>query len=494
MSNINLSKSKYCRAKQCNKILWLDKNKPEEAVPTTSESVLKTGTKVGELARKYFGKFINIEYNQEDLSRMIAETELYLQDAPNIITEASFNYKNNFCSVDILKNDIDGLEIYEVKSTTEVKEINIDDVAYQVYVLKGLGYKIKSVNIMYLNNKYVRHEELDLHQLFSIENVTEIAFSKQEEIKEKILEINEYMQNQEEPDKEIGMQCFKPYPCAYWNYCTRNLPEKNVFSISGMMTKKKLKLYNKGLYRYEDLINENINENYKQEVEVELTEEIIIKKDEIREFIKTLYYPLYFLDFETFQQAIPEYEGTRPYQQIPFQYSLHYIENEKGELKHTEFLAEVGKDPRRSLAEKLVRDIPKDVCVTAYNMSFERRVIEELAEQFDDLRVELLKIHDNIKDLMIPFKKRWYYIKEMEGSYSIKFVLPALYPNNPEYDYHNLSVVHNGEEASSIFASLPDRNKEEQDKIRKALLEYCKLDTLAMVKVWEKLKEKAYGL
>ena len=490
MSNINLSKSKYCRAKQCDKILWLDKNKPDVAVQTTSDSIFKTGIKVGELAKKYFGEFINIEYNHGDLSRMIVETEAYLQNVPNVITEASFNYKNNFCSVDILKNDIDGLEIYEVKSTTEVKDINLDDVAYQVYVLNGLGYKIKSVNIMFLNDKYLRQGKLDLNQLFNIQDVTNVAFSKQEEIQRKILEINEYMQCQEEPNRKIGMQCFKPYPCAYWNYCTRNLPKKNVFSISGMMTKKKLELYNKGIFRYEDLINENINENYKQEVEVELTDEIIIKKDEIREFVKTLYYPLYFLDFETFQHAIPEYDGTRPYQQIPFQYSLHYIERENGELKHTEFLAEVGKDPRRSLAENLVRDIPTNVCVTAYNMSFEKRVIEELAEQFEDLRDNLLKIHNNIKDLMIPFQKRWYYIKEMEGSYSIKFVLPALYPNNPECDYNNLLIVHNGEEASNIYESLQDRNKEEQDKIRKALLEYCKLDTLAMVKVWEKLKEK----
>jgi len=122
-------------------------------------------------------------------------------------------------------------------------------------------------------------------------------------------------------------------------------------------------------------------------------------------------------------------------------------------------------------------------------MSFERSVIKRLAEQFEDLREDLLKIHDNIKDLMIPFQKRWYYTKEMEGAYTIKMVLPALYPNNAEYDYHNLSVVHNGSEASSAFANLVDKNKEEQETIRKALLEYCKLDTLAMVKVWEKLKE-----
>jgi len=326
MNKICLSKSKYCRAVQCNKMLWLDINKPEEAIQTTDESIFITGSKVGELARGYFGDYISIEYSEDGLSKMIEETEIHIQNAPNIITEASFCYQNNFCSVDILKNDVDGVEIYEVKSATSVKNINLDDVSYQVYILQGLGYKVKSANIMYINDEYVRQGEIELQKLFNIEDVTEIAFSKQDEIKNKIREISEYMQKQDETEQNIGMQCFEPYDCAYWKHCTKNLPEKNVFSIHNMWKSKKLDLYNKGIYKYEDLVNENINETYKQQVEVELTGESVIKKDEIREFMKTLYYPLYFLDFETFQQAIPEYDGIRPYQQIPFQYSLHYLE------------------------------------------------------------------------------------------------------------------------------------------------------------------------
>ena len=156
---------------------------------------------------------------------------------------------------------------------------------------------------------------------------------------------------------------------------------------------------------------------------------------------------------------------------------------------HKEYLAEVGIDPRRELAERLIKDIPTNVCVLAYNMGFERGVIKHLAEQFEDLRENLMKIHDNIQDLMLPFRHREYYQKEMEGSYSIKAVLPALFPNEPELNYHNLPVVHNGIEAQNIFASLSSKTKEEQQIIRDGLLKYCKLDTLAMVKVWEKLKE-----
>lgn len=489
MNNIYLSKSRYCKAKQCNKILWLDKNKPEEAVPKTSDSVLENGTKVGELARQYFGEYINIDFD-EILSNMIENTKINLKNVPNIITEASFNFNNNFCSVDILKNDIDGLEIYEVKSSTEVKDIYLDDVSYQVYVLKNLGYRVKKASIMYINNQYVREGKLDINQLFNIDDVTNIAFSKQEEIRNKIEELNEYMQNIKEPAKDISMQCFKPYLCPYWEYCTRELPEKNIFSIKGgMHTEKKFELYDKGIITYEDILTTNINEKYRQQAEIDLSNEIIIKKDEIRKFMKTLSYPIYFLDFETYQEAIPQYNGTWAYEQIPFQYSLHYIEKEDGELKHKEFLAEAGIDPRRILAERLVEDIPMNVCVTAYNMGFEKGRIKELANLFDDLKEHLMNIHDNIKDLMIPFHDRLYYTKEMNGSYSIKYVLPALFPNDPDLDYHNLPVVHNGGEASSAFVDLINHEKEEQEKIRNELLLYCGLDTLAMVKVWEKLKE-----
>ena len=256
-----------------------------------------------------------------------------------------------------------------------------------------------------------------------------------------------------------------------------------------MRNNDKMRLCKQGIYDFKNIINEDINEKYKQQIEFEISDKYpYIDKERIRDFLKNFYYPLYFLDFETFQQPIPKYDGIRPYMQIPFQYSLHYIECENEELHHKEFLAEAGVDPRRKLAEQLVKDIPTNVCVLAYNMRFEKMVIKELAEVFEDLRDTLIKIHDNIQDLMIPFYERMYYCKEMQGSYSIKYVLPALFPNDDELDYHRLPVVHNGSEAMSVFANLNEKSKEEQEIIRKGLLEYCKLDTLAMVKIWEKLK------
>lgn len=489
MNEIHLSKSKYCRAIQCNKMLWLEKNKPEEKGEMDNQAVLDNGTKVGELAKGIFGKHTNIEYD-ENLDKMIYDTKEALKESSNIITEASFKYKNNFCSIDILKVNGNSVEIYEVKSSTEIKDIYLDDISYQFYILNKLGYKVTKASIIYINNQYIRHGELNLSEFFNSEDVTDIVQEKQKEIESKIKEINEYMKQEAEPKQEIGMQCFKPYQCQFWKYCTKHLPEHNVFQIRKMHKDKALKFYYEGKINFKDLLEEEMNWKFKQQIEFEeFNYEPHIDKQKIREFMKNLYYPIYFLDFETMQTAIPEFDNSKPYQQIPFQYSLHYITKEDGELLHKEFLAESGMDPRRKLAEQLVKDIPKDVCVTAYNMMFEKGRIKELAEIFPDLSEHLMNIHNHIQDLMIPFSERMYYCKDMQGSYSIKYVLPALFPNDPELNYHNLPLIHNGGEAMNIFPKIKDMSKEEQKKARYGLLKYCELDTYAMVKVWEKLKD-----
>ena len=495
LKNINhLSKSKYCRAIQCKKILWLDRYKEEEKISKASENILNNGTKVGELARGIFGDYTNIQYNP-DLSKMIHDTKYAIENKVNIITEASFNYNNNFCSVDILKNNQDGLEIYEVKSSTQISDIYIDDASYQYYVLSSLGYNVKKVSIVYVNNQYIRHGELELNKLFNIEDITEIAKNKYEEIKENIDQINLYMntyKENNEPQELIGMQCTKPYPCEYWEYCTKNLPKPNVFDIyGGMHTDKKFEKYYEGKISFEDLQYENLNPKYLEQIDFEINNKAPkIEKEPIKELLNSLKYPLYFIDFETFQLAIPEYEGTKPYQQLPFQYSLHIIEKEGAPIQHKEFLAEIDdKNFLRHFAESMITNMPKNGSVIVYNKRFEHSRINEIGEMFPDLKQELMRINDNMVDFMPPFKNRQYYMKEMEGSASIKKVLPALYPDDPELNYHNLPVVHNGEEASATFLSLQGKSKQEQEEIRKGLLVYCELDTYAMVKIWEKLKE-----
>ena len=484
-----LSKSKYCNAIQCPKMLWLDTNKKEEKDDVSNSSVLDNGTEVGIIAQDIFGPHIDINFDT-NLTNMINDTTKALEKDNIIITEASFSYKDNFCSVDILKKENNNYEIYEVKSSTEIKDIYIDDISYQTYVLKSLGLNVIKSCIVYLNSDYERIGKLDLNKLFIIKDVTDIVFSKQDEVKKKIDDINNYMKKTTEPNDDIGMHCVTPYPCPFFKYCTKHLPKNNIFNIRRMRNSSKFKLYHEGIYSYEDLLDQDIDWKYKEQIEFALyNKKPFINKSKIKEFLDTLSYPLYFLDFETYQQAIPEYDHIKPYMQIPFQYSLHYIENENSPLMHKEFLAEVNIDPRRSLAESLVKDIPKNTCVIAYNMMFEKMVIKNLAHLYPDLKEHLMNIHANMKDLMIPFKNRDYYTKEMDGSYSIKYVLPALFPNDPSLDYHNLDLVHNGSEAMSTYASLASLSKEEREKVRLSILKYCELDTYAMVKIWQKLKE-----
>jgi len=197
--------------------------------------------------------------------------------------------------------------------------------------------------------------------------------------------------------------------------------------------------------------------------------------------------PIYHLDFETFQQAIPEFKDISPYQQIPFQYSLH-IEYEDGTLEHKEYLAKDGIDPREQIAKRLVEDIPSDVTVLAYNMSFEKGVIKRLADLYPELSTHLLSINENMKDLMIPFQKKYYVTPSMNGSYSIKYVLPALVPEFAKA-YKELDGVQNGSQAMNAFANLGKLDEVSKSKMRTSLIEYCKLDTLAMVKIFGKLKK-----
>lgn len=494
MSKINLSKSKYCKCVQCKKILWLNKYKPETAIQKAKESVLENGKMVGELAKGLFGKYENVEFD-EDLKVMIDKTQQLLKDKPNIIAEGTFEYCNNFCRVDILKNDFNGIEIYEVKSSTEIHDIYLDDVAYQTYILSKLGLSIKKVCIVYINNKYVRGKELEINKLFNIEDITEIAISKQDEIEKNIEIINKYMEDHNkdnEPSDDIGLHCSKPYDCEFWNYCTKELPKPNVFDIAGGMRKnKKFEMYYKGKIAFEDLQYEELNPKYLEQIDFELHNlEPRIDKDAISNIMSSLKYPLYFIDYETYQLAVPEIEGTKPYQQLPFQYSLHIIKEKDGPIEHREFLAEVDdKDFIRHFAESMIKDMPENGSVIIYNKSFEPARNNEIAAMYPDLKDEIDRINRNMVDFLEPFKQRKYYTKEMKGSASIKSVLPALYPNDPELDYHELPVVHNGEEASDAFLSLKEKSKEEQEKIRNGLLDYCKLDTFAMVKIWMKFNE-----
>lgn len=493
--SLNLSKSRYCSAVQCPKMLWLKKNKPEEFDDSVmNQTVLANGNMVGDLAMGLFGDFTEVPFG--DLTEMIAETARLMESGTAVIAEASFAYDGCFCSVDILKNLGGGrVELYEVKSSTSVHDIYLHDTAFQNFVLTKLGYKVERVCLVHINKEYVRRGELSLSGLFSVNDLTQTAQDMLGEVEQRIAFLRSYMEQENEPCDGIGEHCFSPYDCGFWGYCTAGLPKPNVFDIPGMMRKTQFNQYELGNITFAQVEkNAKLSAGAKLFLDHELNDlPDVAEKAEISAFLGRLSYPLYFLDFESFQPPVPLYDESRPYQQIVFQYSLHYIEYEGGELKHKEFLAYPGADPRRALAEQLCRDIPRDVCTTAYNMSFEKTRIKELAELYPDLAEHLMNIHDNIYDLMEPFRKKQYYNRAMKGSYSIKYVLPALFPDDPSLDYHSLEGVHNGAEASAEFAAMAQMSAEELEQSRQNLLKYCGLDTFAMVKVWEKLREVCGG-
>lgn len=497
---IYLSKSKYCSFWQCPKMAWLNKYKPEERTEDPSlDAIFTKGNEVGDLAMELFGEFVEVTtYTDDklDVAEMIKKTQQEIAKGTENICEASFSFNGLYCAVDILRKEGDGYAVYEVKSSSmeedsdEVKSVYLADIAYQKYVLEHCGIKVTGTNLVALNKSYVRGDELDIHKLFSVKNVDELISFESQRVESNLRLAEKILTCEEEPKYDLAERCRDPYGCQFWAYCSRHLPEKSVFDLYRMNFSKKLDLYHRGIIEYKDLLECEDIGNSKQirQMEYALTDKgTYIEPDNIRDFLAGLSYPLYFLDFETMQLAVPQFPGTKPFQQIPFQYSLHYIEKEGGELKHKEFLAVSGEDPRRDIAEALCRDIPMNVCTTAYNKAFECSRLGELAEAFPDLSEHLLNIKNNIVDLLVPFQSGYYYNKAMGGSFSIKSVLPAIFPDDPELDYHNLEGVHNGGEAMNIFPQIQFMETDEKERARHNLLKYCELDTYAMVKVWQEL-------
>lgn len=498
MNDFNFSKSKYCGFWQCPKIAWLSKYKPEER--NIDEQMLhnmEVGDRVGDLAMELFEGFVDVtaysDDNRLDLIKMVKRTQQEMEHGADVICEASFLHDGLYCAVDILVREGDGWAIYEVKSSThDDKAVYMADVAYQYALLKKSGLKITGTYLICLNSEYEFDGELDLDQLFSITDVSEHIAIEVLSVKTNLELAKTLLGSSVEPEIRLSLSCNDPYRCQFWEYCTKDLPDPSVFDLYRMRFSKKLEYYQEGATSFEQLQFDPRVKNEKQLRQIDHALHDLpdhIDRYAIRGFLEQMTYPLYFLDFETVQTAVPEYVGTKPYAQIPFQYSLHYFESENDPLRHKEFLADPFEDPRRPLAERLCEDIPVNVCVVAYNKAFECSRLKELAGLFPDLADHLLAIERNIIDLLVPFQSGWYYNRAMGGSFSIKSVLPALFPGDPTLDYKNLEGIHHGGEAMNAWPAMRRMSLEEQKMTRRNLLKYCELDTFAMVKIYQKLIE-----
>ena len=509
---MNISKSRFTAYHQCPKMMWMKIYKPEEEVEDSSIAMhMKDGKIVGELARGLFGQYEDATVLNEDgtpdIAEMIKRTRELIARGATVIAEASFSWDGFFCSVDMLRITDDGYELYEVKSSSVDMSIEKDvkskmqqyapDCGFQKLVLSKIGLPMKSSNIVLINSQFVKSDkpiEQELKKLFCIINMDDMV---NEEYMENIRNMGHAamtLANMEtEPEQHLGAHCKKPYDCPFMKYCLaqRGVSMKDpVMNMYRMFWTKKAELIESGLASIDDLKNVVTNANHKLQLSVMEGGDNIINPAGIQKWLDTVTYPLYFLDFETQQDAIPEYPGTFPYQQVPFQYSLHIKQTKDSPLEHREFLGDPNRDPRYDIAKSLIENIPADACVVAYNKAFECTRIKELAKSFPEMSEHLLSIEENIIDLMNPFVHFDYYTREMNGSFSIKSVLPALFPDSEELNYHNLNEnVQNGTMAMTVYPAMRHMNEAQVAETRAALLAYCRLDTLAMVRVMDKLYE-----
>ena len=489
---MTLTKSKFIQGKQCIKSLWLQTHKDRglSEPDRISEQTLAAGTELGIKAQALFA-------NGQDVSKMASSnddrtkiTSDLISSGTKTIYEATFQSGGVLVMVDVLHSGSEGWEIYEVKSGTTLKPTHINDVTLQLMVLTGAGLSVTKACVIHLNKQYVRksEESHNLHDLFILEDVTEKARELQSSVFEKAQQIQTQLKKLDEPDVEVGEHCRKPYSCPAIDYCwktQRQIPEISVFNL--FSTKKALDLYQQGIVSIDDLPADYPGTQLQQiMISAHQSEAPVVDIEAIRAFLNDIKYPIYHLDFETYQPVVPEIVGTRPYQQIPFQYSLH-IEDQSGNLVHKEFLAECEGDPRKGFVESLVENISGEVTVLAYNDSFEKSRLKELAKDFPEYSARLMQIHDCMMDLAYPFQKKHYYHPDLKGKYSIKAVLPHLVPAM-QTAYGENELVQNGGDAMTVFPSLKGMNRADSEKHREALLRYCKLDTEAMVHVLRELR------
>ncbi len=484
-----LSKSTFMMGFQCPKRLWLYKNKPElrPEISDAQQMVFTKGTNTGLLAQQLFpgGKDATpVDYFSYPAA--IKQTHDWINNGETIIYEPAFQYNRVMAAMDILVYKKGRWHAYEVKASTEVKEQFITDAALQYYVITNAGLTLADISIIHLNRDYVRQGPLDLEQLFKIVSIKKEVLALQEDIKAWVAENKKTLLLKTEPKKDIGPHCSDPYECEFMDHCWGHIPDISVFNLTRLNGDKKFDLYYSGVLELHQL-PEGYSLTTSQELQVKahLENYIHIEQDNMRDWLSQLKYPLFFMDFETFMPAVPIYNNSRSYQQIPFQFSVHQQSTEDGPVTHLAFLGEPETDPREAFIVQLIVATKGKGSVLVYNKAFECTRLKELQDLFPQHARDIDRILNRIIDLMEPFQKKWYYTPEMNGSYSIKSVLPALVP---ELSYNDLEIGEGGTAMAAFEGLLNIKDDTEKQKIRNALLEYCKLDTEAMVRILEKLK------
>ncbi len=476
-----LTKSNYLLGLQCPKLLWIKVN-DKERIPKPdkeAEAKFRIGTLIGVLATKVFSEGIDLsglEF-EENIDKTKESLELRRP-----IFEAGILTDNLFSRADILLPvGEDEWDIIEVKSSTKIKDVNIHDVSFQKYVYEKVGLKIRKCFLMHINNEYIKKGEIEPKELFVQTEITEKVLEFSEDIEERIESMFKIIK-----DSEPEFCVDDILTIEYDNFCLdefmNNLPEANVFEMYRMFKSKRVELYKEGCIKIRD-IPEDVRLNSKQEIQRRLAFDggKHIDKLGIKNFLNNLKYPVYYLDFETINPAIPKFDGMKPYQRIPFQFSLHIQEEPNGKLKHISFLAEGISDSRPKFMQALKDNLAEKGSVLVYNQSFEKGVMNECSDALPEFKEWYEKnILPRIKDLWDVFKGFYYYDPKQKGSASIKVVLPVL----SDLKYDDLEIK-NGITASLEYERITYDETDETEilKVREALEKYCELDTLAEVEI-----------
>lgn len=479
-----LSKSNYLNGIQSTKLLWISVN-DKKRIPEVTEVEQKKfddGTSIGELATGLFPKGISLaeESFRDNLDKTL---EVLKKKVP--IFEAGFKIDRIYSRADILRPVGNKWDIIEVKSATSVKEINLHDVAFQKYVYEKAGLKINKCYLMHINNEYVKRGKINPKELFIQEDITEQIKPYELDVE---VNIDKFLKiiDGKEPDFEVEDLLTIEYDNICLDEFMNSLPDESIFEFYRMFTKKKVELFKKGFVRMIDL-PEDFKLNEKQEIQRKLALDrgVHINKKGIKSFIDSLEKPIYYLDFETINPILPKFNGMKPYQRIPFQFSLHI---EDSDLKHISFLAEGVNDPRPLFLESLKKNLGEKGTILVYNESFEKGVLRECVQAFPEYQSWYEdNIFPRVKDLLDVFKDFHYYDSRQKGSASIKAVLPVM----SNLSHKNLELIQKGDEASYEWerVTFGKVSKKEREEVRKALEEYCKLDTLAEVEILNKLRE-----
>ena len=483
--NTYLSKSRYILGLQCPKALWLTTYQPElkDEVSAFQESVFQSGTDVGLLARDLFPGGVEIPYDGLTHTEQLTRTRQALADGVTSIYEAAFSHDGVFVKVDLLHRGEQGWELHEVKGSTKLKDVYRHDIAVQYHVVTGAGVPLTYAGLVHINNQYIRHGAIQVEELFARQDLTAETMDRQEEVRERVGVLRQMLAG-DMPEIAIGPHCSDPYDCAFSGHCWAAVPSPSVFDLRSYGKPDPFPFYEEGLVRFDELPLNRLGWRQRQQVEAHLGQQLLVNKAAVREFLGTLHYPLSFLDFETtYMTPVPLFDGTRPYQQVPFQYSLHVIREEGGEVEHYAWLAAADEDnPAAGLGATLLADLPGEGTILTWNMVFEKRILGELAIHCPDYASAIGGIIERITDLIIPFRSRAVYHWQMHGSASLKSVLPALIP---ELSYDDLDIADGGSAASAWLRMRESDDAAERETICRDLHIYCALDTLAMVRILE---------